>query len=115
MSTEILSADHKSLKDAHTAATTAKTFLLINSVPCMPMNDADANADNVFVYCASKIRVPKATGQAWVPLAKIYWDDTAKNFTTTSTANTFAGYVIEDAASGDTEGVIDLGPISNNA
>lgn len=33
----------------------------------------------------------KATGQAWSFGAKIYWDNTAKNFTTTSAGNTLAG------------------------
>jgi predicted RecA/RadA family phage recombinase len=35
--------------------------------------------------------VPAATGQAWIEGAKLYWDDTAKNFTTTVGSNTKAG------------------------
>lgn len=113
MSTEILSEKYDAFVDAHSAATTAKTTLLINSIPVIPLNTADADANNVFVYQATKVRVPKATGQAWTPLTKIYWDDTAKKFTTTSTSNTLAGVVAEDAASADTEGVIHLTPFVN--
>lgn len=113
MPTEILSADYDDFVDANAAATTAKTPLLVNSQLVIPLNDADAGADNVFVYQAPKVRVPKATSQAWTPLTKIYWDDTAKKLTTTSTSNTLSGVVIEDAASADTEGVIHLTPFVN--
>lgn len=111
MATEILSPTYNSVKAAHTAATTTKTFLLVSSKPVLPLNTAAANADNVFVYKCSKVRAPKATGQAWAVLAKVYWDDTAKVFTTTSTSNTLGGYVAEAAASGDAEGIIHLDPM----
>lgn len=115
MATEILSAGYDGVNHTHTAATTAKTFLLINSLPVMPMNSALANVENYFVDQADRIRVPKATGEAWTPLTKIYWDDTAKKFTTTSTSNTLAGYVKEPALSADIEGVIRLDPLAVNA
>jgi predicted RecA/RadA family phage recombinase len=38
--------------------------------------------------------VPKATGTAWTEGATIYWDNTAKNFTTVSTSNTKAGVAL---------------------
>jgi predicted RecA/RadA family phage recombinase len=44
--------------------------------------------------------LPKATG-AVTRFAKVYWDATAGNATTTSTSNTLAGYAVEAAASGD--------------
>lgn len=52
--------------------------------------------------------LPKATGQAWTEGAKVYWDNTAKNFTTTSTSNTLAGVAVAAAASGDTTGSVRL-------
>lgn len=110
MATEILSQFYAALKKAHTAATTAKVFLLLNSKVVMAMNTAAANEENVFVYRANKVRVPKVAAQAWTALSLIYWDDTAKNFTTTATSNTLAGRVAEDAAAADTEGLIDLDP-----
>jgi len=53
-------------------------------------------------------KVAKATSQAWTQGAIIYWDDTAKNFTTTSSGNTAAGYVFEPAGSSDTTGIVKL-------
>lgn len=50
----------------------------------------------------------KATGAAWTEGALVYWDDTNKNFTTTSTSNTRAGVAAAAAASGDTTGRVRL-------
>jgi predicted RecA/RadA family phage recombinase len=52
--------------------------------------------------------LPKATGQTWAEGAKLYWDNTAKNFTTTSTSNTLAGVAVAAALSGDTTGSVRL-------
>lgn len=54
--------------------------------------------------------VPKATGAAWAEGDLLYWDDTAKAFTKTATANTKAGVAVKAAASADTEGRIKLVP-----
>ena len=113
MPTEILSQDEAQFPAAHTAATVAKAVLLINGIPVVPLNDADANANNVFVYEASKVRVVKAAGQVWAPLEKIYWHDTNKNFTNVLTGAVLAGVVSEDAASADVEGIIHLSPFVN--
>jgi predicted RecA/RadA family phage recombinase len=48
-------------------------------------------------------KVTKAASQAWTQGALVYWDDTAKNFTTTSAGNTLAGYAWEPAVSGAQE------------
>ena len=58
-----------------------------------------ANTNGVFV-------VPKATGQAWTEGVKLYWDNTAFNFTTTSTSNTLCGYAVAAALSADTTGTV---------
>jgi len=52
--------------------------------------------------------LPKATGQAWTQGAKVYWDNTAKNFTTSSTDNTLAGVAAVAAASGVSTGLARL-------
>lgn len=52
--------------------------------------------------------LPKATGQAWTEGAKVYWDNTAKNFTTTSTSNTLAGVAVAAALTADAVGRIRL-------
>lgn len=57
--------------------------------------------------------LPKATGQAWTEGAKLYWDNAAKNVTTTSAGNTFIGNAIAAALSGDTTGRVRLaGPMA---
>jgi predicted RecA/RadA family phage recombinase len=52
--------------------------------------------------------LPKATGQTWDEGELLYWDDSAKKFTTTSSANRLAGWAQAEAASGDTEGSVYL-------
>jgi predicted RecA/RadA family phage recombinase len=44
--------------------------------------------------------VDKAASQAWAEGAIVYWDDTAKVFTTVSTANFRAGVAVEAVAAG---------------
>lgn len=44
--------------------------------------------------------LPKAASQAWAEGAIVYWDNTAKNFTTTSSGNTKAGVAVLSTGSG---------------
>lgn len=62
-------------------------------------HDIPANALGAVVV-DGLIEFPKATG-AITAFAKVYWDATAKNVTTTATNNTLAGYAVAAAASGD--------------
>lgn len=50
--------------------------------------------------------LPKATGTAWNQGDVLYWDDTAKNFTKTSSSNTLAGFAYEGALSADAVGKV---------
>ena len=50
----------------------------------------------------------KVSAQAWTEGAKIYWDDTAKNFTTTSGGNTLVGVAAEAAANPTATGKVRL-------
>ena len=56
------------------------------------------------------ISYAKPGSQAWTEGAKVYWDDSAKNFTTTSGGNTLAGVAVEavGAGAGETTGKIRL-------
>ena len=55
-------------------------------------------------------KVTKAASQAWTQGALVYWDDTNKNFTTTSSGNTLAGFAFEPVGSGagETTGYVKL-------
>lgn len=55
--------------------------------------------------------VAKADSQAWAVGDKVYWDNTAKNFTTTSASNTLAGVAI--TANAATAGIV-LGDLRLN-
>lgn len=87
---------------AHTAATTSKTPLLVGAKLVIPLDDADANTLNAFVTRADISGGAKTTAEAWAPMQSIYWDDTAKKFTTTVGSNTLVGYAKEAALAADT-------------
>lgn len=58
--------------------------------------------------------IDKATGQAWTAhTTKLYWDNTAKKVTSTSSGNTFIGVAVANAASGDTFGRVFLNGVVN--
>jgi predicted RecA/RadA family phage recombinase len=54
--------------------------------------------------------VTKAGSQAWAIGALVYWDDGAKNFTTTAAGNLLAGHAVvaTGSDSGETTGVVRL-------
>ena len=52
--------------------------------------------------------LPRAIGQTWSEGALVYWDDSAKKFTTTSGGNTLAGCAVAAADTGDTTGSVRL-------
>jgi predicted RecA/RadA family phage recombinase len=53
---------------------------------------------------------PKATGETWAVGDLLYWDDSAKKFTKTSTSNTKAGFAMSVTLTGDTSGALKLVP-----
>jgi predicted RecA/RadA family phage recombinase len=55
--------------------------------------------------------ITKATG-AITQGAKVYWDDTAKNITTTSASNTLVGVATQAQASGDATCRVRLGIVA---
>ena len=50
----------------------------------------------------------KVSAQAWTEGVKIYWDDSAKNFTTTSSGNTLCGVAAAAAANPSATGYVRL-------
>lgn len=83
---------------------TAYLFGVMVGVACV----SAAVGESFSLALEGVFELPKATGQAWSLGAKLYWDDTAKNFTTTSSGNTAAGNVAKAALSGDTTGQVRL-------
>lgn len=53
-----------------------------------------------------RFTLPKATGQVWSVGSLIYWDDTAKNATTTVGSNKVIGAAAAAAISGATSGEV---------
>ena len=52
--------------------------------------------------------VPKVSAQAWTVGARIYWDNTAFNFTTTVGSNTLVGVAVAPAANPSATGRVRL-------
>ena len=48
------------------------------------------------------------SGQVWAEGTKIYWDDSAKKFTVTSTSNTLCGYAVAASLTAATTGTLML-------
>lgn len=110
MATELLCEKYATLRYANAGAVSAKAFIVVGVAVVMALNTYAATEEGAYVCCADKLRVPKATGQAWTAGAKVYYDAAAGKFTTTASGNTVAGMIVAPAASGDTEGKIALSP-----
>jgi len=100
------------VKFTHTAETTKDTIYLLGGRVMLAVNGSAANAENVFLLYGH-IEYAKAAGETWVGGQTLYWDDTAKNFTTTEGDNTKAGFAMEEAASADTSGQVFIDPVAN--
>lgn len=60
-----------------------------------------AEGEDVTIKRRGVMKVAKAASQAWTAwTTKVYWDDTAKNFTSTATSNTLVGVAAETLGSG---------------
>lgn len=66
------------------------------------------NGESVEIATDGVFTLAKATGAAWTQGARIYWDDTAKNCTTTASTNKLIGVATAAVASGDTTGNVRL-------
>jgi predicted RecA/RadA family phage recombinase len=68
-----------------------------------------ANGAAVEIVTTGVFTLPKVSAQAWTVGAAIYWDDTAKNCTTATTAgNLFIGVAAAIAANPTATGVVRL-------
>lgn len=88
-------------------AITSGQGLLVGSIFGIAAADAAISAD-VETLLEGVFTLTKATGAAWTVGALIYWDNTAKNCTTTVSTNKLVGVATAAAASGDTVGNVRL-------
>lgn len=84
-------------------ALTSGQGFLVGSLFAVANADA-ANGATVEGSTEGVFDLAKATGQAWTQGVKVYWDNTAKNVTTTLTSNTLIGVATAAAVSGATVG-----------
>lgn len=80
---------------------------LIGSIFGVASTDAAITEDCSFVR-VGVFSLPKPGSQAWTVGVKVYWDNTAKNVTTTSSGNTLIGAAAAAVGSGagETTGVV---------
>lgn len=88
----------KTVGFAHTAATVARTPVVIGGLLMIPVNSCDANEHNAFAYETEVDNADAATGQAWAVNDPVYFDAANKRLTTASAGNTFFGYALQPKA-----------------
>lgn len=81
--------------------------LLVGSIFGVASNDA-AISTEVETRLEGVYSLTKATGAAWTVGALIYWDNTARNCTTTAATNKLIGVATVAAAAGDAVGTLRL-------
>ena len=91
------------------AALTSGQGALIGSIFGVAQKDA-ANGEDVAILVTGVFELPKAPSQAWTVGAKVYWDNTAKNTTTTVAGNTLIGVAVKavGGTAGETIGQVRL-------
>lgn len=70
---------------------------------------AAAEAATVQIKTSGVFTMPKTSAQAWTVGAAIYWDDTNKVCTTTSTSNTLVGKAMAAASNPSSTGRVRIG------
>lgn len=81
-------------------ATTDVPFLL-GDLLVVPVKNG-LSGETIACVAQGNVELPKVTGTAIAVGVKVYWDNTAKNITTTTSGNKHVGYSSFAAASGAT-------------
>lgn len=81
--------------------------LLVGSIFGVATAGAD-NGASVEAALTGVYELPKTAAQAWTQGARIYWDGTAKECTTTATGNTLIGVAVKAAANPSAVGRVRL-------
>ena len=84
---------------------------LIGTIFGVAMADL-ANAERGNFAVEGVFSLKKTSAQAWTEGAKIYWDNTNKECTTTSTSNTLIGVAAAVAANPSSTGYVRLGIVA---
>lgn len=92
---------------APTGGTTSGTGVLVGSIFGIASSTVDAG-DDVAVNVTGVWEHAKTSAQAWTVGAAIYWDDTNKVFTTSSSGNTLVGKATVAAANPSDTGTVRL-------
>jgi len=100
-------ADSKVLRHDDAALIERDEVRLVNTKVLVAHDDYAANEEGVYAYGLKEVKVPKAA-VAITAGDKLYWDDTAKNFTNVVGTNTLCGTWLRDHIAGDTEGYAEL-------
>lgn len=87
------------------AAVASGTGILVGSIFGIAQNAAAAG-EEVQAVTEGVFSVNKKAGEVWAVGAKVYWNDTDKNFTTTATNNVLVGAATEAAANSATVGTV---------
>jgi predicted RecA/RadA family phage recombinase len=81
--------------------------VLVGSLFGVAIADALSGAD-IVVQTEGAFTLEKTTGESWTAGLLLYWNNSTKKATTTSSGNTPIGYAWKTAASGDTTGPVIL-------
>lgn len=87
------------------AAVTSGAGLLVGTIFGVANGDA-ANGASVNLVREGVFDVAKVSAQAWTQGQKIYWDNTAKLFTSVATSNIVVGAAVEVAANPSAIGIV---------
>ena len=102
---ELASKDYVDIQDTTDASTTYSEGELLadNDCVCFALSDVAVSTKFTAVLIGNKVSALKAA-EAMAAGQKLYWDDTNSVVTVTDTSAGLPniGYVLEDAASGDT-------------
>lgn len=93
--------DGKTITHTPTVAVVSGGAVLITALLAVAVASVAANEPGEFTT-EGVYELPKATADEITIGAKLYWDDSAKNFTTTATDNVQCGKAWATAANGDT-------------
>lgn len=103
---DFLAPDYTESKVTLTAAVVAGEFGTRNEVNGFYVVDGAIGDAATFITKCRKTKAAKVTGTAWAGGEAVYWVNATSNVSTAG--DILIGYAAEDAASADTEGIINF-------